>query len=161
MNTEIFLQKVTLIRPDLERLARKKVSIQADAEDLVQEVLMRLWIIREKWETHQNCKPLAIHILEHCAIDRYRKTKEMEPIENQTLEVHVESPHYHLETKDLGRYIWSLVEQLPPLQQMIMRLKDIEGVEVEKIAQITNSTPLAVRTNLCRARKKIRDEMMR
>ena len=159
MNTEIFLQKVMLVRPDLERLARRKVNIQADAEDLVQEVLMRLWIIREKWETHQNCKPLAIHILEHCVIDRYRKTKEMEPLENQTIVAHVESPHHHLETKDLGRFIWKLMEQLPPLQQMIMRLKDIEGLEIEKIAQITNSSPDAVRMNLCRARKKIRDDM--
>jgi len=161
MNTEIFLQRVTLIRPDLERLARKKLSVQADAEDLVQEVLMRLWLVREKWSAHQNCKPLAITILEHCAIDRYRKTKEMEPIENQTLITHTETPHQYTEARDFGRFIWKLMEQLPPLQQMIMRLKDIEGHEVEEIAQITNTTPEAVRMNLCRARKKIRDEMMR
>jgi RNA polymerase sigma-70 factor (ECF subfamily) len=159
MNTEIFLQRVTLIRPDLERLARRKVSVQADAEDLVQEVLMRLWLIREKWSTHQNCKPLAINILEHCVIDRYRKTKEMEPIENQTFETYVETPHQYTEARDLGRFIWKLMEQLPPLQQMIMRLKDIEGLEVERIAQITNSSPEAVRMNLSRARQKIREEL--
>jgi len=160
MNTDIFLQKVTIIRPDLERLARRKLSVQADAEDLVQEVLMRLWLVREKWETHQNGKPLAVTILNHCVIDRYRKTKEMEPIDEQTLLVHKETPHQYTETKDLGRYIWSLIEQLPPLQQLIMRLKDIEGHEVEEIAQITNTTPEAVRMNLSRARKKIREEMM-
>ena len=161
MNTEIFLQRVSLIRPDLEKLARKKLGVQADAEDLVQEVLMRLWLIREKWNTHQNCKPLAIHILEHCIIDRYRKIREMEPIENQTFVAQEETPHQYAEAKDLGRYIWSLIAQLPPLQQMIMRLKDIEELEVEEIAQITNCTPEAVRMNLCRARKKIRDAMIR
>jgi len=159
MNTEIFLQRVTFIRPDLERLARRKLSVQADAEDLVQEVLMRLWLTREKWETHQNCKPLAINILEHCVIDRYRKNREMEPIENQPLVAHTATPHQYTEAKDLGRFIWKLIEQLPPLQQLIMRLKDIEGHEVEEIAQITNTTPEAVRMNLCRARKRIRDEM--
>jgi len=159
MNTEIFLQRVTFIRPDLERLARRKLSVQADAEDLVQEVLMRLWLTREKWETHQNCKPLAINILEHCVIDRYRKKREMEPIENQPFIAHIETPHQYTEAKDLGRFIWKLIEQLPPLQQLIMRLKDIEGHEVEEIAQITNTTPEAVRMNLCRARKRIRDEM--
>jgi len=45
----------------------------------------------------------------------------------------------------LGRYIWSLIAQLPPLQQIIMRLKDIEELEVEEIAQITSCTPEAVR----------------
>jgi len=157
MNAEIFLQRVTLVRPDLERLARRKLSVQADAEDLVQEVLMRLWLIREKWETHQNCKPLAVTILNHCVIDRYRKMKETEPIENQTILTYEETPHQYVEAKDLGRFIWKLMEQLPPLQQLIMRLKDIEGHEVEEIAQITNTTPEAVRMNLCRARKRIRD----
>ena len=156
MNTEIFLQRVKIIRPDIERLARKKVKIQEDAEDLVQEVLMRLWLIREKWETHQNIKPLPLHILNHCIIDRYRKNREMEPIENQTLETLTISPHHYTENRDLGRLIWKLIEQLPPLQQMIMRLKDIEELEIEEIAQITNCTPEAVRMNLSRARKKIK-----
>jgi RNA polymerase sigma-70 factor (ECF subfamily) len=156
MNTDIFLQRVTFIRPDLERLARKKLSVHEDVEDVVQEVSMRLWLIREKWETHQNCKPLAINILKHCLIDRYRKTKEMEPIEDQILEATTATPHQSMEAKDLGRFLWGLIEQLPPIQQMIMRLKDIEGLEVERIAQITNSSPEAVRMNLSRARKKIK-----
>jgi RNA polymerase sigma-70 factor (ECF subfamily) len=160
MNTEIFLQRVSLIRPDLERLARKKINVQEDAEDLVQEVLMRLWLVREKWESHQNCKPLALHILQHCVVNHYRNFKEMEPIENQPIESQIETPHQYTEDKDLGRFIWNLIEQLPPLQQLIMRLKDIEGHEVEEIAQLTNTTPEAVRMNLCRARKRIRDVMM-
>jgi RNA polymerase sigma-70 factor (ECF subfamily) len=156
MNTEIFLQRVKIIRPELERVAHRKLNVHEDAEDLVQEVLMRLWLIREKWETHHNCKPLALHILKHCLIDRYRKNREMEPIEEQPLETNMETPHQYTETKDLGRFIWRLIEQLPPLQQLIMRLKDIEGHEVEEIAQITNTTPEAVRMNLSRARKKIK-----
>ncbi|MCL2247362.1 MAG: sigma-70 family RNA polymerase sigma factor [Lentimicrobiaceae bacterium] len=161
MNTEIFLQRVALIRPDLERLARKKLSVQEDAEDLVQEVLMRLWLIREKWATHQDCKPLALNILKHCIVSRYRKTKEMEAIEDQPFETNTLTPHQYTEEKDLGRFIWTLIEQLPPLQQLIMRLKDIEGHEVEEIAQITNTTSEAVRMNLSRARKRVRDEVMR
>jgi len=156
MNTEIFLQRVNIIRPDLERLAKKKLGDKADAEDLVQEVLMRLWLVREKWETHQDCKPLAINILEHCVIDRFRKIREMEPIENQPFVAQEETPHQYTETKDLGRYIWSLIKKLPPLQQLIMRLKGVEELEVEEIAQITSCSPEAVRMNLYRARKKIR-----
>jgi DNA-directed RNA polymerase specialized sigma24 family protein len=54
MNTDIFLKRVAIIRPDLERLARKKLSVQADAEDLVQEVLMRLWLVRNSPPTEQS-----------------------------------------------------------------------------------------------------------
>jgi RNA polymerase sigma-70 factor (ECF subfamily) len=156
MNTEIFLQRVNIIKPDLERLAKRKLLVQADAEDLIQEVLMRLWLARNKWETHKDYKPLTIKIFEHCLVNRYRKTIEMEPIENHPLLAHNETPHKIMEEKDLGHFIWQLIEQLPPLQQLIMRLKDIEGHEVEEIALITHSTPEAIRMNLSRARQRIK-----
>jgi len=159
MNTDIFLQRVNIIRPDLERLARNKIRVQTHVEDIIQETLMRLWIVREKWEKHQNCKPMAINILENCIISHQRKIREVEPLENQPFADYAENPHQIAEAKDFGRFIWKLMEQLPPLQHLIMRLKDIEGLEVEEIAKITNLSSIAIRTNLCRARNKIRNEM--
>ncbi len=50
-----------------------------------------------------------------------------------------------------------IMEQLPGLQQTILRMKHIDGFEVKEIAELTGSTPEAVRVNLSRARKKVRD----
>jgi RNA polymerase sigma-70 factor (ECF subfamily) len=54
----------------------------------------------------------------------------------------------------------ALIETLPDLQQAILRMKHIEGMEVEEIARLTGSTPVAVRTNLSRARKKVREQFL-
>ena len=48
---------------------------------------------------------------------------------------------------------------LPEQQQIILQLRDIEGYEFEEIAEITGINPNAVRVNLSRARKKIRESM--
>lgn len=49
--------------------------------------------------------------------------------------------------------ILEVIGTLPDLQQSILRMKHLEGFEVEEIARLTGSTPVAVRTNLSRARK--------
>ena len=51
--------------------------------------------------------------------------------------------------------------RIPPRQQTIIKMKDIEGYEVDEIAKITASQPEAVRVNLSRARKKVREEYIR
>ena len=46
-------------------------------------------------------------------------------------------------------------------EQAILRMKHIDGFEVEEIARLTGSTVIAVRTNLSRARKKVREQFMK
>jgi len=50
-----------------------------------------------------------------------------------------------------------IIDQLPEIQQNILRMKHIDGFEIEEIVGITGSKPEAVRMNLSRARKKVRD----
>lgn len=50
-----------------------------------------------------------------------------------------------------------IINSLPTLQRMIIRMKDIEEYETEEIAEITGCNAEAIRSNLSRARKKVRD----
>ena len=54
-----------------------------------------------------------------------------------------------------------LISKLPSLQQTIIRMKDVEGYELAEIAEITGTQVEAVRVNLSRARKKIREQLMK
>ena len=56
--------------------------------------------------------------------------------------------------------ILEVIGTLPDLQQSILRMKHLEGFEVEEIARLTGSTPVAVRTNLSRARKRVKEQFM-
>lgn len=66
-----------------------------------------------------------------------------------------------MEIKDEIRLMHEIIDSLPNLQRTIMRMKDIEGYETDEIAEITGCGPEAIRSNLSRARKKVRDVYLR
>ncbi|NLD24241.1 MAG: hypothetical protein GX670_08435 [Bacteroidales bacterium] len=53
--------------------------------------------------------------------------------------------------------IHRIINTLPPLQHRILQLKDIEGYETYEIAKLMGIAPEAVRNNLSRARKRVRE----
>ena len=67
------------------------------------------------------------------------------------------TPERLLEIKDEIRLMHEIIGSLPNLQRTIMQMKDIEGYETDEIAEITGCGPEAIRSNLSRARKKVRD----
>ena len=71
------------------------------------------------------------------------------------------TPERLLEIKDEIRLMHEIIHSLPNLQRTIMQMKDIEGYETDEIAEITGCGPEAIRSNLSRARKKVRDVYLR
>jgi len=72
-----------------------------------------------------------------------------------------DNPYLQLERKNTTEILQKIIENLPPLQQAIIRMKDMEEYEVEEIAEITGTNIDAVRVNLSRARKKVREEYIK
>ena len=62
-----------------------------------------------------------------------------------------------LEQKDSVAHVMQIIDRLPDLQQSILRMKHIDGFEIDEIAEITGSRPESVRMNLSRARKKVKE----
>ena len=68
-----------------------------------------------------------------------------------------DNPYVALEQKDSVSQVMHIMELLPGLQQTILRMKHVDGFEVKEIAELTGSSPEAVRVNLSRARKKVKE----
>jgi RNA polymerase sigma-70 factor (ECF subfamily) len=66
-------------------------------------------------------------------------------------------PDSLLEVKEVQEAIRRIIAMLPPLQQRILQMKDLEGYETSEISEITGIAPEAVRNNLSRARKRTRE----
>jgi RNA polymerase sigma-70 factor (ECF subfamily) len=156
MNDNFYL-KIQTIQPVLMRHALRLVDSKEDAEDVVQEVLISLWLSRERWETYRNWEAVAVTALKNRVIDIYRKKKvEYESIENQIIESNEVGILQQLEQKDEYHLLCQQINKLPELQRLIIIMKEIEGFEIEEIAKITLSSVESIRMNLSRARKKLR-----
>jgi RNA polymerase sigma-70 factor (ECF subfamily) len=62
-----------------------------------------------------------------------------------------------MEEKDSATAIRKIIKNLPPLQQKVFEMKDLHGYETHEIAASMGITIEAVRNNLSRARKRLRD----
>ena len=158
MKVDRFQLMTQEIRLRLMRVAKQNIDNNDDAEDLVQETLLRLWQERDQWNNYQNIEAVAVRILKNCIIDNYRRKKvSYETLDNISVEHSAPNPHQVLENSEKGEVLQAIILQLPSLQRIILTMKDIEGYETEDIAKITNTSIEAVRMNLSRARKKVKE----
>ena len=150
------------MRPALLRIAKHYMEDTDEAEDAVQETLIKLWFLRERLSQYRSIDALAMVIIKHLCfnIKRGQHPDIVSLEEGLTIEGEPD-PEWKLISKERMRELLKLISNLPDLQQAILRMKHIEGMEVEEIARITGSTAIAVRTNLSRARKRVREQFMR
>ena len=66
-------------------------------------------------------------------------------------------PDKIIEIQDSNERVRSIVKKLPPMQQKVFEMKDLNGYETDEIAASMKITAEAVRNNLSRARKRLRD----
>ena len=150
------------MRPSILRLAMHYTEDEDEAEDVVQEVLLKLWFLRERLESYRSIDALAMVITRHLCLNRKRERHlEKVPLEEGKAIIGEDNPEWMIIQEEKMDEILKLIAGLPDLQQAVLRMKHVEGFEGEEIARLTGSNPIAVRTNLSRARKKVREEFLK
>ena len=161
MELEAFKIAVLPLREKLLNISRKITEDGADAEDVVQEAFLKLWHIREKLDGYLSVEALAIQVTKNLSLDKLRaRHPEALDVGEISLDSGYRNPAEILEQQEAVDCIRRLISQLPSLQQTIIRMKDVEGYELAEIAGITGTQVEAVRVNLSRARKKIREQFL-
>ena len=132
-----------------------------DAEDIVQEAFLKLWYIRDRLDGYQSVEALSVQVVKNLCLDKLRsKRMDRMPENSESILADTVTPEQLLEQHDAVAIIGRLIQQLPTLQQCIIRMKDVEGYELSEIAQITGTQIESVRVNLSRARKKVREQFL-
>ena len=164
MELETFKRTVIPLRDKLLAYTLKLAREQVDAEDIVQDVFLKLWTVRNKLDQYQNVEALAMTITKNKVLDELKRhrAESFDNIAPTALNDYntTQNPENIAEQKDTANYIKRFIEELPSLQQTIIRMKDIEGYELSEIAEITGAQIEAVRVYLSRARKKVREQLI-
>lgn len=159
MSYDRLTQQLETLRPQLLTQATHIVGDQDDAEDVVQESLLRLLVHRREWEHYSSLEALCRTVVHHQAIDFLRRTRPRAEIEeaDRLLAPSTEDEIEHAEVQAL---LTSAIDSLPTKQRLIFRLKEVEGYEVEEIARIAGLSPEAIYNNLSRARSALRSRLL-
>ena len=158
MELKQFKIDVLPLRDKLLNYARKLTEDPSDAEDAVQEIMLKLWNMRQKLDEYQSIEALAMTMTHHLCMDIWRaKRPDSLSLEQVQAPSQSATPERLLEEKDEFRLMRKIIDSLPTLQRTIIQMKDVQEYETEEIAEITGCSAEAIRSNLSKKKKKVRD----
>ena len=159
MNLEQFTSDYLPIKNRLYRFALRIVDHAAEAEDVVQEVFIKLWNSRHQLTGIQNVEAWCMTATKNLSIDKLRsKHRRLQPMKaGFDLHDHSATPFQSVASDDVIAHVKNLMNNLPEKQRDIMHLRDIEGLTYQEIADTLGLPQEQVKVYLHRARKAVRE----
>ncbi|GAA4281147.1 RNA polymerase sigma factor [Gaetbulibacter aestuarii] len=155
-----FLNIVMPFKDKVFRLAKRLLISTEEAEDATQEILLKLWNNKAKMQDYKNVEAFSMTMTKNFCYDKL-KSKQAQNLKlvHSNYEDNNTSLQKQLEYKDSVNWVARIIEELPEQQRMIIQLRDVEEYDYDEIAKMLDMNNTAVRVNLSRARKTIRERL--
>ena len=131
-----------------------------EAEDIAQDVMLRLWQMHDELERYDSIEALAAMMARHLLINHQRRRKPEVLNEAKIVSI-TTSPHEQLEMKEDDQWLTKRLEQLPTTQRTLLYMRQVERRSHEEIALLLGIETTSVSTLLARARRTLLDEIKR
>ena len=161
MPASLFKQLLLPLYPRLQRVALRLLGNAEDAEDMVQEVYMKLWNKRDALPNVQDVEAYCVTMTKNMCINRLRMAEvEKEDVDEvPTMLAATDDVEAQVERRDAVEQVQRIIGTLPEHQQQVITLRDMEDCSFEEIAEQTGLTAVNIRMLLSRARKTIRERL--
>ncbi|MDR0363944.1 MAG: RNA polymerase sigma factor [Bacteroidales bacterium] len=159
MELNQFKEEVLPVRSKIYSYSLRLLNNLTEAEDAVQEVLLKLWQMRERLEEYRNIEALSIQITKNICLNKldYQKRHQTDQVDQFYFIAETDSSEKRMEAADAVSLVKKIINSLPDLQKLIIQMRDLEGYELDEIAEITGCRIESVRMNLSRARKRVKE----
>lgn len=155
-----FQHDILPLKNELYRLALRITLSREEAEDVVQETMIKVWNNRERWNDIDSIEAYCLTICRNLALDALRKKENQhESIDEKMMQ----SPNFathnlqdRIIQQERVQIVRKLVDALPEKQRSCMQLRDFEGKSYKEIATILNISEEQVKINIFRARQAIK-----
>lgn len=155
-----FQNDVLPLKNKLFRLALRITLNREEAEDVVQDTMIKVWNTRERWQELDSIEAYSLTIASNLSIDRIKKMdNQNDSLEEQTTERLDETsstPSERMIQKDKLDIVRNIINELPEKQRSCLQLRDIEGKSYKEIADILSITEDQVKVNIFRARQTVK-----
>lgn len=162
MTEELFKKEILTLNKKLLGFANRFIIDLDEAKDVVQEIFIKLWSMRNELSKYNSVEALAMRMTRNLCLDKIKLKKTV------SINGVIKDEAYSAENGDKQAEInlavkraRSAIEKLEEPQRTIMQLRDIEGYDYEEIAQIMNINVNTLRVSLSRARKKVKEYLLK
>ncbi|PKQ08126.1 MAG: RNA polymerase sigma-70 factor [Alphaproteobacteria bacterium HGW-Alphaproteobacteria-12] len=148
--------------PRMVALGRRMLGNHADAEDVAQEVFLRVWTHADRWQPGQAQFGTWLHrVATNLCLDRIRKnrggTEDIDAIPEPASEE--PGPDRQLEQSQIAARVEAALQHLPERQRAAIALSHYQGLSNTETADILEVSVEAVESLLSRARRQLRAEL--
>lgn len=137
----------------------------ADAEDVVQETMMKVWNRRDQWDQIESIEAFCLTICRNLSLDKIRRmdnqTQSLDAAYDPKDQGVASNPEEQAIQSDRVRLVRQMINLLPEKQRSCMQLRDMEGKSYKDIATVLDITEEQVKVNIFRARQTIREKFKR
>lgn len=156
-----FRNDVLPLKNVLYRLALRITLSHEEAEDIVQDTLIKIWNKRDEWQELDSMEAFSLTICRNLSLDRVKRASNG----NASIEEHAidsadtaASPLEDTMRRDRIQTVRKIVDSLPEKQRTCMQLRDFEGKPYKEIAEILGITEEQVKVNIFRARRTVKQK---
>lgn len=135
----------------------------AEAEDVVQDTLIRVWNKRDEWAELDSIEAYCTTICKNLSLDRHEKKDSQNIQLDEALHDSAEesdNPEVSLEVQDRVQLVHRIIDSLPDKQKISIQLRDIEGKNYKEIAEIMGISEEDVKISIFRGRQKIKQKYL-
>jgi RNA polymerase sigma-70 factor (ECF subfamily) len=158
VETAEYTSLIASIKDTAYRLALRIVGDSSLAEDILQDVYEKVWRARDAVLHSEHPRAYVCRITHNLAIDRLRERGREQGIYIDRYGA--TDGNAQADLSDMAALTQQIIATLPPKQQLIIHMRDVEGYEFDEIAAIAECDETSVRMNLSRARKRVREELI-
>ena len=161
MKTISFQTDILPLKNVLYRMALRITMNPAEAEDVVQETMMKVWNKRDSWEQIESIEAFCLTICRNLSLDKVRRMDNQTQSLDASIQPHdqrvASNPEEQTIQNDRVRLVRQLISALSEKQRSCMQLRDMEGKSYKDIATILSITEEQVKVNIFRARQTIKE----
>lgn len=143
----------TTLRAKAFSVALRMMPTDDDAQDAASEVMLRLWTLHDEIKDAEHAVKLATVVSHNICIDCLRTHKKTYTLSPDTAIINTATPSEILQIREDEQWLLHQIERLPPREQQILRMRQIEQRTNQEIARLLGIGEASVKVMLSRARK--------
>lgn len=163
MNEISFRNDVLPLKDKLFRLALRITLVREDAEDMVQETLIRVWRTLQEGKQLDNLEAFALTVCRNLSLDHNARREQQNVAFDEQMHDRPDAsrtPFDQMVSREQTAHINALLNRLPEKQRTALQLRDIDGRTYREIADVMQITESDVKVNIFRARRAIKQLLL-
>lgn len=156
MTEQRFHSEYIALADILYRVAFYMLESEAEAEDAVQELYLKLWEGRGQLDEVRQPKAYSIRMLKNLCLDRIRRAQHLTFPERLPETEFGRAQDDQIDGRHRLDKVLEAVKSLPERQRQVLLMRTVQGLSYEEISTATGMNYLTLRVLLSQARKRLK-----